>query len=759
MKDTKTTVRSKRTVRESDDQILVREAGFPELQQLLLETVFYRDRKDLNLIATAYHFAEKAHAGVFRKSGHRYIQHCVEVARILAGLRLDSAAIAAGLLHDVLEDTRISRSELVVEFGEEIVTLVDGVTKMTSTELKLQTESRETKQAENFRKMLLSLVKDIRIILVKLADRLHNMRTIEFLPPEAQRRIAIETRDVYAPLAHRFGLGKIKLELEDLSFKCLNPDDYLSIKEQVAQKRAEREAYIEEITGPILSQFGGYDISAEITGRPKSFYSIYGKMASRNRSFEEIYDLFAVRIIVESVRDCYHVLGIVHSLYSPVMHRFKDFIATPKLNMYQSLHTTVIGPRGEMVEIQIRTKEMHVTAETGIAAHWRYKEGSSAETELDKQVVWLRHLLDLQDETTDPGEFMEALKIDLFQDEIFIFTPKGDLKQLPKGATPLDFAFSIHTNVGLHCVAAKVNGQIAPLSHKLGNCDTVEIITSPNQTPHRDWLGIVKTSKARTTIKRWLKDAAFSQSIDLGRQMIEREAKRLHAGKLQDENVKAALESLGVPDLEHLMASVGNGELSMVRVVKALHPETDKREEQLTSRLKGLMDKAAAGVSGGIKIQGIANLMINFAGCCSPIPGDSVVGLITRGRGVSVHRADCPNAIALMSDRERFIPVEWDTDDRQSFVAQIAVMASDRQNLLRDLTRVIAETGTNIRAGDLRTTGGEATNRFVIDVTNLHHLRSVISAIRKVEGVLSVERLDEADRGQESPGMPAVRGT
>lgn len=719
------------------EKIVAREEDHPGLQQLLTDMMFRERRVDVEFVTRAYHFAERAHRGQMRSSGAPYVHHGVEVARILANLHLDAMTIAAGLLHDVLEDTGVTQEEVSAAFGEEVVALVDGVTEITE----LTFQSREVRRAETFRKMLLSMVKDLRVILIKFADRLHNMRTLEFLPPDKQRRIALETREVYAPLAHRLGAARIQWELEDLCLKYLEPEVYRDIQQKIHISREEREAYIEEIKAPLERELKKSGIDAEITGRPKNFHSVYGKMKRRNVPFEGIYDLLAIRIMVHTIRECYHALGLVHSMYTPVTDRFKDFIAVPKSNMYQSLHTTVIGPRGEMAEIQIRTHGMHQRAEMGIASHWRYKEGRRREDDLDVQMAWLRHLVDWQSETEDPREFMEELKIDLFQDEIFVFTPKGDVIQLPRDATPLDFAFSVHTDIGLRCMGAKVNGQMVSLSAPLKSCDTVEIVTSPHQKPHQDWLNFVKSSKARTRIRRWLREETYAHSVQLGQEMMERELRRSRLKPTEEMLLEAARDCDAV-DLEHLYAAIGSGELSVRKVMGKILPEQGRTGPSFA----GLFDRIRAEPK-GVRIQGVDNLMILFAKCCNPVPGDGIVGLITRGRGVSIHRTDCPNIAQILDDRDRVVMVDWDIGEDQAFIAQIRIEAADRKHLLRDITAAMSEVGTNISGGELSTEDGIAYNTFTVDVKDLQQLRKLIKKIKKVKGVLKVKRLDNFDAG------------
>ena len=709
------------------EAVLDEAKDYPNLQMLLIEVASCRDQADFALIARAFHFARNLHAGQRRLSGHPFLQHCVEVARLLAQLRMDEATVAAGLLHDVLEDTSATYDEIVRQFGETIAALIDGVTKID----RFTSSSREVRQAETYRKMLLSMVRDIRVILIKLVDRLHNMRTLEYADGERQQRIARETLEVHAPLAHRFGLARIRWELEDRSFKFLIPDLYEELRKKIAMTRSQREEYIEEFKAPIQEELNDNQIEAEIAGRAKNFYSIYNKMRARNKPFEEIFDLLAVRIIVNSVRDCYSALGLVHSIYHPLPERIKDYIYTPKSNMYQSLHTTVIGPRGRPVEVQIRTWEMHYTAELGIAAHWRYKMGEKTASDLDPHMVWLRQVLEWQQESTDPAEFMENLKIELFQDEIFVFTPKGDLHSLPRGATPIDLAFAVHTDVGQHCLAAKVDGQIVPLNTELKSGNTIQIITSPNQKPSQYWLEFVKTTKARQRIRRWLKDELFTRSVGLGQEMLERELKR-YRKILAAEELKSLVKEFGQGEVDQLYAAIGNGDLSTGRIVGKLFPNRQPRKSP--TRLR---DKR------GIHIQGLNDLLINFGKCCNPIPGDPIIGMITRGRGITVHRTDCPNISDLSEQPERLLTVQWDLEEEQTFTVQLRTRSHDRKYLLSDISKAISDTGTNIRGSSTRTSGSISEQSFWIDVNDTRQLRSILEKIRQINGVIEVRRVDE----------------
>ncbi|MFQ5650362.1 MAG: RelA/SpoT family protein [bacterium] len=697
----------------------------------------YIQAADIGLINRAFDFSFESHKDQLRRSGAPYFEHCYEVARILIDLKMDSATIASGLLHDVAEDTGITIEDVQEQFGEEVASLVDGVTKISE----LKFESLEQRQAENFRKMIISMVQDIRVILIKFADRLHNMRTIEYLPPKKQKRIAIETRDVYAPLAHRLGIAKLKWELEDLTLKTLDPDSYWELVNKVANKREERERYIRKVTSPIRRELRRASIKSEITGRPKHFYSIYGKMNRTQQPFDKIYDLLAIRIIVEKVEQCYFVLGIVHNLYTPVHERFKDYIATPKSNFYQSLHTTVVGPDGRMVEIQIRTDDMHRTAEEGIAAHWLYKEGKHKGDELDKHLSWLRQVLDWQQDTKDPSEFMENLRIELFQDEAFIFTPKGDLLKLPVGSTPVDFAFAVHTDIGNHCIGAKVNGKMVPLNYKLKSGDSVEILTSPNQKPNPDWIKFVKTSKARSKIKRWLKESFYDQSVKLGEEILSKHFKKYNI-KREDVDLDEIAQGFNFQSAEQLLASIGSGDTSIQTVVNRIAPE--KNLEIKESSLFQKFVHRARGTARGVKVQGLDNLMIAFGKCCQPLPGDNILGFITKGRGIVVHRSDCKNIINLIEHPERKIDVEWDVERSKHFMVRLQLLGEDRRNFLLDVSQSISQTETNIVSIEMKVEDSIVHSTIILEVRNLQHLTRVIKKISQVKGVINVERLSSS---------------
>lgn len=698
------------------------------------------DRLDHELLVRAYKFSDVAHAGQVRHSGEPYVSHCVEVARILADLQLDTTTVASGLLHDIVEDTDITVEDVAREFGAEIAQIVDGLTKIAN----LPLSSREERQVENYRKLLLSIAKDARVILIKLADRLHNMRTLDYLAPEKRRRIAQETRDLYAPLAHRFGMAKVRWELEDLAFKHLEPDAYKTLAKLVAAKRAEREQLIAQMREPLekrLSDAGIADV--EVTGRPKHLWSIYKKMQQRDRPYEDIYDLLAIRVIVPNVLECYHALGVIHDGWTPVQERIKDYIAQPKSNGYQSLHTTVFGPGRQLFEIQIRTRDMHRTADFGIAAHWRYKESSRSADELDRQLAWFRQVLELQLDAETPGEFLEFLKLDLYQDEIFVFTPTGDVIQLPKGATPLDFAFSVHTQVGAHCAGAKVNGRIAPLSRELKNSETVEILTNPNAKPSRDWLSHVRTGRARHKIRQMLRLEERSSAMRLGREIIERELRRRRLPKIDDTGLQPIAKLLKLKDATHLIASVGAGDVHVMQLLKALHPHLETAEPaEKPSTLERIVDRVR-GTGKGIRIQGADGLLVRYSQCCQPVPGDQVVGYVTRGRGVSIHRGDCPNLLLLAHEPERRLDIDWHEMAGERFIVRLAMEGTDRRGLYADVAAAMSATGTDIKSLELKTTDGRVTGAAMVEVENLAHLERIIKAARRVKGIVAVSRREK----------------
>ena len=695
------------------------------------------DRLDQELLARAYRFSERAHIGQKRLSGENYVSHCVQVAKILADLHLDTVTVASGLIHDVVEDTSVTVREVEAEFGAEIAQIVDGLTKIGH----LPLNSSQERQVENYRKLLLSIAKDARVILIKLADRLHNMRTLEFLPAEKRRRIAQETRDLYAPLAHRFGMARMRWELEDLAFKHLEQPEYKSLAKLVTQRRGEREETISQVTEPLMALLStGGIANVEVTGRPKHLWSIYKKMTKWDKPYEEIYDLMAIRVLVDTVPDCYHALGVIHERYTPLQERIKDYVGQPKSNGYQSLHTTIFGPGKQLFEIQIRTREMHRTAEYGIAAHWRFKEDARNADELDRALHWFRQVLELQLDAKTPDEFLEFLKLDLYQDEIFVFTPTGDVIQLPKGATPIDFAFAVHTEVGLHACGARINGKQATLARELKNSDTVEIATSPTARPSRDWLSHVRTGRARHKIRQRLRIDEQTTSSKLGREMLYREVKRRRLAKPDDPQLRLAAEAMGLNDVNHLIASIGQGDVGVTQVLRHLYPETEVSVPPVKpGPLDWLVDKVR-GNPKGVRIQGVDGLMVRYAQCCQPVPGDPVVGYVTRGRGVSIHRGDCPNLLMLDLEPERRLEIDWKELEGERFMVRLALDATDRRGLYADLAAAVSATDTDIRSFEMQSADGHVTGAVSVEVENLAHLQRILKAARRVKGVTEVTR-------------------
>lgn len=718
------------------------------LQHLLEKIKKYNPTGNFSLIEKTYNFAVNAHQGQKRVSGEDYIIHPTAVAEILADLNMDNTTIAAGMLHDVVEDTKYSYSDIKEIFGEEIAMLVDGVTKLG----KLEYRTKEEQQAENLRKMFIAMAKDIRVILIKLADRLHNLRTLKYMSPDKQFEKATETLEIYAPIAHRLGISKIKWEMEDLSLRYIDPERYYELVDKVAKKRQEREEYINYVINTLNEKNKEMGIEAQIEGRPKNFYSIYKKMYHQNKAFEQIFDLTAVRVIVDTVKDCYGVLGIVHTLWKPIPGRFKDYIAMPKPNMYQSLHTTVIGPNGEPFEVQIRTWEMHRTSEFGIAAHWKYKEGRTSQNEFDEKLKWLRQMLEWQNEVRDTKEFMETLKIDLVIDEVYVFTPKGDVIDLPVDSTPIDFAYKIHSAVGNKCVGAKINGKIVPLDYTLQNGDIVEIITSANSNgPSRDWLKIVKSSQAKNKIRQWFKKDKKEENIQKGKEQFEKEIKRLGytpSQVLKNEWLEQTYKKFGLHSLDDLYASIGYGGLTLNQVTMKLKEEIRKNqkaeikdEDQIEKQIAKSMSQKARRTDKGIKVKDIENALIRFSKCCNPVPGDEIIGYITKGRGVSIHRTDCPNAKDLLNEPERLIDVEWNIQSQVSYNADLQIRANDRQGLLAEVTSIINESKINIVSFYSRTSKDKVANiNFILEINDIEQLNKLIRKFRRVEGVLDVFR-------------------
>ncbi len=690
---------------------------------------------DISLIDRAYEKAFQAHAGQKRHSGEPYIVHPVEVARILANMRMDHITVAAALLHDVLEDTEVTKRELEREFGEEIAFLVESVSKIS----KIEARTRLQRQAETIRKMLLAMAEDLRVIIIKLADRLHNMRTLKYIDnPEKRKRIAQETLDIYAPLAHRLGLARMKWEMEDLAFKEINPDMYHYIEERVARSREEREAYINRMIEVVRAKLEEKGIRAHIEGRPKHFYSIYKKMVENNLSFEELYDLIALRIIVDTVDECYTVLGVIHSSWPYIPGRFKDYIAMPKPNMYQSLHTTVIGLDGEKVEFQIRTWEMHRVAEEGIAAHWKYKEKGRVDKEEEQIFSWIRRFLDWQKDVGDHKDFIYNLKTDLFPEKVYVFTPKGEVKAFPKGATPLDFAYAIHTEVGHHCVGAKVDGRLVSLDYELKTGEKVEIITSPHQHPSRDWLGIVKTTRARTKILSWLRAKERERAYEIGKELCIKEFRKhdKNFGKLLDQGeIDKVAPKLGCKTATDLLVAVGMGRVSPRSVFNKLFPVRPRRKEKSQEG-----KRPSLGIS--VSVDGMSDVVVRFAKCCNPLPGDDIVGYITKGRGITVHSIDCPNLARLGYDPDRRVEVEWCDLGRSTFPARIRLEAYDRPGLLAEITNLISGEGVNIESANISTTVDKrAFLNFVVDVKSREHLENLLAKIQAIDGVIRAERV------------------
>lgn len=727
--------------------ILEDEDGVNMLQELIDKIKKYNPTGDFTIISKAYDFAVDAHQGQKRVSGEDYIIHPTAVAEILADLNMDNAAIAAGMLHDVVEDTKYSYNDIKELFGEEVAMLVDGVTKLG----KLEYRTKEEQQAENLRKMFIAMAKDIRVILIKLADRLHNLRTLKYMIKEKQYETAKETIEIYAPIAHRLGIYKIKWEMEDLSLRYIDPERYYELVEKVAKKRKEREEYINSVIKTLEDKNKEMGILAQIEGRPKNFYSIYKKMYHQNKAFEQIFDLTAVRVIVDTVKDCYGVLGIVHTLWKPIPGRFKDYIAMPKPNMYQSLHTTVIGPDGEPFEVQIRTWEMHKTSEYGIAAHWKYKEGKSSQNEFDEKLKWLRQMLEWQNEVRDTKEFMETLKIDLVIDEVYVFTPKGDVIDLPVDSTPIDFAYKIHSAIGNKCVGGKINGKIVPLDYKLQNGDIVEIITSTNSNgPSRDWLKIVKSSQAKNKIRQWFKKEKRDDNIQKGKDILDKEVKKLSNSlsiPIKNEWMESVYKRFGLHSMEDLYASLGYGGLTLNQIMMKLKEEIRKNqkievkeEEQLEKQIKSAQNKKKS-TNTGIRVKGVENILVRFSKCCNPVPGDEILGYITKGRGVSIHRRDCPNAKDLISEPERLVEVEWNTQSTVSYNADIQVKANDRQGLLAEITSIVNESKINIVSFYSRTSKDKTANiNFILEINDIEQLNKLIRRFRRIEGVVDVFR-------------------
>ncbi|RJS16314.1 GTP pyrophosphokinase [Corallococcus sp. H22C18031201] len=737
------------------------------LNDILQRVASYHPDPDLDIIKKAYVYSAKVHQGQLRKSGEPYLVHPLEVAGILAELKLDEASIVTGLLHDTIEDTLATAEELTELFGPEVAQLVDGVTKLSKFSASA-TLSQEEKQAENFRKMIIAMAQDIRVILVKLADRTHNMRTLDHMSEEKQARIAQETLDIYAPLANRLGISWIKTELEDLSFRYVKPQEFFALQEQLNKRKKEREKYIEDTVALVRSKLEERNLKGEVSGRFKHVYSIYKKIKAQGIDFDQIHDIIAFRIVTPSVPSCYEALGMVHQMWKPVPGRFKDFIAIPKPNMYQSLHTTVIGPLSERVEVQIRTPDMHKIAEEGIAAHWAYKEGRASISKDDEKFAWLRQLMEWQQDLKDPKEFLETVKVDLFTDEVFVFTPKGDVRSLPRGATPVDFAFAIHSDVGSRCVGAKVNGKIVPLRYKLKNGDTVEVLTSPQAHPSKDWLTFVKTSRAQQRIRGFIKQQQRDKSLQLGRELAEREFRRFQLNfnkQMKSGEMKKVAEEFGFRVEDDLLVAIGYGKVTPQQLVQRFVPQEKLSAAEVNARpsdasgaptgtsgssssmLPGLsrmtdLAKRLVGRSSrsGVQIGGVDDVLVRFGRCCNPVPGDPIAGFITRGRGVTVHTVGCEKALA--TDPERRVDVTWDVRGDFKRPVTLRVLTADRPGLLADMTNIFSKKGVNISQANCRATGDDrAVNTFEVTISDLKQLTDLMRTIERLNGVYSVERI------------------
>lgn len=729
---------------------MTKTADRTELSSLIELIRKYNKNGDLSMVEKAYNYAVEKHAGQKRKSGEPFVNHPINVACIIAEMEFDTDSICAALLHDVVEDTDATREDIVREFSPTIAELVDGVTKLS----KIPYTSKEEQQIESLRKMFFAMAKDVRVIVIKLADRLHNMRTLKYMKEDRQRAISRETLEVYAPLAHRLGMSKVKGELEDLALRYIDPIGYYEIVDDIAQKREEREKYIEEIIEIIEAKMDEINIKAHIEGRAKHFYSIYRKMFMQNKTIDEIYDLFAVRVIVDTVADCYAALGMVHELFKPMPGRFKDYIAMPKPNMYQSLHSTMIGPNGTPFEIQIRTWEMHRTAENGIAAHWKYKEGKSGVSDMDDKLSWIKQLLEIQKDMTSPEDFMHTLKIDMFSDEVFVFTPRGDVVSLPVGSTPIDFAYSIHSAVGNRMTGAKINGKIVPLSHELENGDIVEVITSSvTHGPKIDWLKICKTSQAKNKINQWFKKLNRDENIQKGRETIEKELNKIMAPTsfLDDKDfVNPLLRKYGFNDINDLYAAVGYGSTNANRFVTRFKTECKNRllrEDAIDPAevVPMTVKTTSRPNTSGVEVEGIDNCLIRFSHCCNPVPGDEIVGYVTRGRGVAIHRADCINMLQATANEEeskRLIPVHWAGEaSSSSFKSSLTITASDRANLLIDIMSQISENKIPVTNVNARTSKSDlAVIDVTMEISSTDQLDKVITKIKNQPGIISVSR-------------------
>jgi len=706
----------------------------------------YDKNANIDIISKAYVFSAKVHRGQTRRSGEPYLSHPLEVAYILTKLGMDAVSIAVGLLHDTVEDTFATPEEIKKIFGDEVMQLVDSVTKIS----KIKFGSKEEAQAEYFRKMILAMSKDLRVMLVKLADRTHNLRTLNFMEERKQKAIARETLDIYAPIANRLGIGWIKQSLEDDSFRYLYPKEYVFIEENVKRGAEERQKLIDSIIEIVKEKLANTNIPVRVVGRPKHFYSIFDKMRSQKISFEEVYDLRGIRIFTDTIQNCYSLLGLVHSFWKPIPGKIKDYIALPKANLYQSLHTTVIGPQGERVEFQIRTEEMHHVAEDGVAAHWRYKNKSKKDDKHDNQFLWIRYLLDSHREVKNPKEFLKMVKIDLFQDEVYVFTPKGEVRHFPKGATPIDFAFQIHTDIGYSCNGAKVNGKIVPLKYQLMNGDIVEIITAKRHKPSRDWLKIAVTGRAKSKIKAWMKDQQRERSIALGREICEKEVIQYHLSSaeiMSEKRLEKAAKHFEISSVDRLLGEICYGKVPLKQLMAQLIPEKvfheieRKKESTFYRFVHKVINKPA---QKGVMVKGLNDILIRFGKCCNPIPGDEIIGFITKGRGVSVHQKDCISISDLEYDSDRRIPVEWDTQEKLKRAVQISAATVDKPGLLAQISNVIASMDVNISTvKSIKTEKEGALITLSVDIIDLKQLQKIIIGIQKIRGVKLVKRIRE----------------
>jgi len=713
-----------------------------QFEEIVRKVQISRPGDDLSLLRKAYEFSASEHKTQTRISGEPFVSHPLAVANVLADMKLDVVCLVAGMLHDVVEDTPTTVDRISQEFGPDVARIVEGVTKIS----RIEFVSPEVQQAENLRKMVLAMVDDIRVVLVKLADRLHNMRTLEHLPPEKRERIARETIEIYAPIAHRLGMGKIRGELEDLAFRHLEPQAFEDVKKAVESRRKVSEEFLEEVRALVDAKLKEHSIPARIDGRIKRLFSIWQKLKRQQISIDQVYDLLAIRILTDSVKNCYAALGVIHNTWRPVPGRIKDFIAIPRPNLYQSLHTSVIGPHGQPFEVQIRTEEMHRVAEEGIAAHWKYKDGRPLAQQDEERFAWLRHLVEWQQEMRDPGEFLSTLRIDLYPEEAYAFTPKGKVSVLPRDATPIDFAYAIHTEVGHHCVGAKVNGRIVPLKYKLKNGDIVEIQTQPNHTPSRDWLALVKTSRARDKIKHWINLAQRQRAVEIGKKLLEKEARKYEVSlkKVAEEEYERAASDYGCAQVDDLYADIGYGKLGARQVLSKLAPSVPVRFSE-PSRISSTI-KRALGLSrdAAIQVHGYDDLLVYRAKCCNPIRGEEIVGYITRGKGIAVHSKSCPNVQNLLYDAERRIDVEWAGPKHTLYPVKLTLRTEDRQGMLADVTSAISDVRSNIQNIEARTGDNKASIEVTLDIVDLRHLEQIVSSLKKINGVFEVERVMQA---------------